>query len=1105
MPDNSNTSELFARIREQLAAIGKPGGVPLHPQIKDILQVIADFLQTVEVINTDNEQQDEEQNQAIAALQALIADLKLSLQQNTAADEADRARLTADEAALTALEEQVNAWETEINNRINAAIQPVVSGLDDAKQQLLADQARITQIEADLSALLSQIGVLPPGTTVAETLNQISVAIEGLKSGVAALQEQDRIDDDRIKSILDQIAALDQKIKDLPPAGLSETEVQTLVDGMLQTLRDSITALQQQDTTDDGRIKSILDQIAALEEKINNLPTGGGLSEAAVKALIEAALQTLGDSITALQQQDTTDDGRIKSILAQIAALEEKINNLPTGGGLSEAAVKALIEAALQTLRDSITALQQQDTTDDGRIKSILDQIAALEEKINNLPTGGGLSEAAVKALIEAALQTLRDSITALQQQDNTDDGRIKAILDQIAALDQKIRDLPPAGLSEAEVQILVDGMLQILRDNIAALQQQDTTDDGRIKSILDQIALLDQKIKDLPPAGLSETEVQTLVDGMLQTLRDNIAALQQQDIADDGRINDALAQITALQTKVDANFNLTAADIQLIRDELLQIGQDLTLLKNQGSDHETRLQQIEAIKAALDQLLQNPPLTVEQIQALVQAALATILTDIAQLKQQDISDNGRFLKIEADITLILEKLKDLPPGGGGSGISAQEMRDYVQLILEPIRTELGELRSFRDSTILALTALQQDVAALKLALTQQPPQTWVEEAVKAALAAALAQLMPLITALQTENITQQGLVEGLRSELNALKLTVENWPPGPTEEQVRRWITTILEIFKASLDTKFTGLTTDITNLQNQITVLQTDIKNVPTAEQIKVLVLAALEAWKGEIELKIGNLQQQYLLLVEEDKTLHLAINNLKIEIEGRLSGIQTELTEVKSSIGGLKTWQTEVQGKLPDLEKCCTDGNASIEGLKTWQTEVQGKLPNLEKCCTDGNASIEGLKTWQTEVQGKLPDLEKCCTDGNASIEGLKTWQTEVQGKLPDLEKCCTDGNASIEGLKTWQTEVQGKLPDLEKCCTDGKTSIHTLEEDVENIKKELEHSDSSSVGIRLAPALLAGARYRGRTGSDKPGKRSHPCFCGRRHNPPRRFTP
>ena len=42
MPDNSNTSELFARIREQLAAIGKPGGVPLHPQIKDILQDFSD-------------------------------------------------------------------------------------------------------------------------------------------------------------------------------------------------------------------------------------------------------------------------------------------------------------------------------------------------------------------------------------------------------------------------------------------------------------------------------------------------------------------------------------------------------------------------------------------------------------------------------------------------------------------------------------------------------------------------------------------------------------------------------------------------------------------------------------------------------------------------------------------------------------------------------------------------------------------------------------------------------------------------------------------------------------------------------------------------------
>jgi predicted nucleic acid-binding Zn-ribbon protein len=171
MPENSNTSGLLDRIREQLALMAKPGPIPLHPQVKEALRIIAEFLQGVEDGNTEENQQNELQDKAIQELKDLISGINAALVTIKADDEATKTTILGIQTELEGIKTRLDNADTDLVGKINAALEPLLSALETLRGQDLAHTGRMNELESGLNALLQKIGNLPDESTLAELLS----------------------------------------------------------------------------------------------------------------------------------------------------------------------------------------------------------------------------------------------------------------------------------------------------------------------------------------------------------------------------------------------------------------------------------------------------------------------------------------------------------------------------------------------------------------------------------------------------------------------------------------------------------------------------------------------------------------------------------------------------------------------------------------------------------------------------------------------------------------------------------------------------------------------------------------------------------------------
>lgn len=770
MPENSNTSGLLDRIREQLALMAKPGPIPLHPQVKEALRIIAEFLQGVEDGNTEENQQNELQDKAIQELKDLISGINAALVTIKADDEATKTTILGIQTELEGIKTRLDNADTDLVGKINAALEPLLSALETLRGQDLAHTGRMNELESGLNALLQKIGNLPDESTLAELLSILQDNLSGLQTSITALQGKDTAHDQSITDMLVLIAALETRLDNTPIGeGLTVEQVRTLVGTMLSGLISDITALKDQDTTDNQRIQGILDDIGLLKTRLDNTPIGEGLTEEQVKTLVDNMLEGLITDIGALKGQDETDNQRIQGILGDIEQLNTRLGNLVVGDGLTREQVKTLVDTMLLGLMADITTLQAQDLTDNQRIQGIIDDFVQLKTRLDNLVVGDGLTMDQVKVMVEGMLQSIQTDLTNLKEQG-----------------------------------ITTSTNLNELGGRVTALEEKDKTD-------------------------LKESDVDRIVEGKLQPLHTTI-----------------------------------------------------TGLTNQG--------QLNAI---------------------------------------------RFTNIETEIGSIRAILNSTGTGGGTlNGISLQQMVDYVQGVLQPILTDLATLRSFKESTIATLGTLTSDVAGLKNALTQNPPQKWLDEAVQKSLAAAVAELKPLITALQGTTDGHTTLIEGLRTDLTALQGTVACLPPILSEAQVLGLIDGKLDTFQEGLDERFTTIDTSwetrINVLIGQITGFQTTLGELPTAEEIKTQVLESLDEWKQGVDSDIEDLKQGKGLLEQRDIQLQTAIDSANARIDEQAQNLGKDIQEQAKAVGLLQNWQAEVKGKLPGLEKCCTEGKEQLHDL-------------------------------------------------------------------------------------------------------------------------------------------------------------------------------
>ncbi|MEO6039272.1 MAG: hypothetical protein ABIQ93_12740, partial [Saprospiraceae bacterium] len=214
--------------------------------------------------------------------------------------------------------------------------------------------------------------------------------------------------------------------------------------------------------------------------------------------------------------------------------------------GLSTAEVQQLINAALQDIQDKLEKLSGQDTTDDGRIKDALNQITALRDRLDHTPIGSGLTKAEVETVVKGLLLTIQSDIAGLSAQDGTDKVLIQNLVNDVKALQANNQ----GDLTEAKVKEWIEHALLVIQSDIAGLSAQDQTDNVLIQNLVNDIKALHDKDKTLDDCCQDGRDKLHELDEAVQQIRHDLAQ-------GDQRRSLGTGIVTGLEIRRDSNQNV--------------------------------------------------------------------------------------------------------------------------------------------------------------------------------------------------------------------------------------------------------------------------------------------------------------------------------------------------------------------------------------------------------------------------------------------------------------------------------------------------------------------------------------------------------------------
>lgn len=317
---------------------------------------------------------------------------------------------------------------------------------------------------------------------------------------------------------------------------------------------------------------------------------------------------------------------------------------------------------------------------------------------------------------------------------------------------------------------------------------------------------------------------------------------------------------------------------------------------------------------------------------------------DLAALRSKNDQQDARLDSLEQRLKTIADTLAGLD----FEGLKPEKIRQQILDALAPWRSEIG-------NAIIALQTQMRDLNSKVEALNAE--------------VARIASLLQGVDfdALKPEKIKQQVL-----DALNAWQRQIES--------ELNRLASrlTILETCCKNVEAKLTQhdnqLKThsdDILKLNNDLKALSDEVNRIIAKggvdpEDIKNRVLAALEAWKTQVNSDIRALTDR---LIADEKTLgeHTrAIADLERKIAELIAnppggnGEPVDLDALKNSIlNALNDWKNEVNRRLGEHDAKHQTTATQINDLNNrWQT-IQGQLADLQKIRPELTNEIAQLK--------------------------------------------------------------------------------------------------------------------------------------------------
>lgn len=545
------------------------------PEEEVIVPVEEDYEVPQEVIDLVTESRDETVDLVSDLEESIIGDINALTDSGLSRDE-----------AIAKLADDLGSTEQSIRDVIEASEQATSDLIDSLSEGIDADIGAVNQSIDDL---------VETGLSRDEAISQIASDLgeteESLRQAIDSSQEQTSelisdLEENVGQDIADAIAASEETTGDLI------SELSESIGGEIDTIADSITALEESGSTRDEAIATVSETLGTTEENLKNAISDveSGLatsieeaiaaSESTTSELISDLAESVGqeittvsDAISALEQAGETRDSAIAQVADSIGTTEDNLRkaiedvesgvatSIAEAIGASEKEIADAISDAVSTSEeatgDLISALEDSLTEN---ITGVAEDVSTVSEAISALEEAGNTRDESIATIAESigtTEDTLKKAIddvesgvaTSIAEAIGASQEEVQnAVADAIAASEEATGDL----ISDLEESLGAD--ISGVAESVAALEEVGSTRDEAIAQIAEDLGTTSEELAEALAA--SEEATGELISGLEESLGEDISAVEEslgEDISGleeslGGEINTISEAISALQ-----------------------------------------------------------------------------------------------------------------------------------------------------------------------------------------------------------------------------------------------------------------------------------------------------------------------------------------------------------------------------------------------------------------------------------------------------------------------------------------------------------------------------------------------------------------------------
>uniref|UniRef100_UPI0037E72BF3 rho-associated protein kinase 2-like isoform X3 n=1 Tax=Semicossyphus pulcher TaxID=241346 RepID=UPI0037E72BF3 len=269
-------------------------------------------------------------------------------------------------------------------------------------------------------------------------------------------------------------------------------------------------------------------------------------------------------------------------------------------------------------------------------------------------------------------------------------------------------------------------------------------------------------------------------------------------------------------------------------------------------------------------------------------------------------------------------------------------------------------------------------------------------------------------------------------------------------------------------------GLENELNNLRDQLEDLRKRNQNSQISNEKNIQLQKQLEEANAVLQTEqeaAARLKKSQAEAQKQSQSLEVSLRevqeksgqleNSKMELEKQLRGLQAELEEEKrdSSLGTETI--TDLQGRISGLEDKVKDVKASLSGVQTEKKQLQEKLNDLEK--EKSNQEID--------LTFKLKSLQQSLEQEEAEHKATKAKLADKNNINQSIEEAKSEAMKEMESTlqeeHSLKLQVEGKLLQLEKDYSmldcDYKQAQHKLDE--LQAQKEKLSEEVKNLNLRL----------------------------------------